>query len=797
MFRNYIKVSIRNLIKQKLYSVINIGGLAVGIACFIMILIFVRHEFSYDRFYKDSDRIYRVYQRQEGNVFLGSDYFAVTPVRLATVMMDELPEVTYATTIMQSYALLGFGEKNFWEQCVLADERFFDVFAYPFVSGDPASALKDPKSVVLTMSLAKKIFGDQEPLGETLKYQNGELYKVTGIIYDPPVTASIRFSSIVNIHALSKYVDEINRTTWRNNSFYTFFKLAQGASPAVLEQKFPALLKKYRDPEAYKDYPFRDHYFVQEISRLHLQSGINMDIGLKGNSVYVYLFSAIAFIVLLLACINYMNLAVARSVNRSREIGLRKVIGALRSQLVRQFLGESVFVAFLSLLLALALVYLLLPVFGRLIERPLGLNPFENKFLLPGLFALVAVVGLFSGSYPALFMSSMSPIQVLKGKADAKLSGLRIQRWLIVGQFAVSILLIISSLTIWRQLRFMQDKEPGYNKDNIVTVRIRDWSLRSKYETMRNEWLQDPDIIAVTASTALPTNITSSTIINDDPGGSREDDLAIYECGADYDFLNVFGIELAAGRNLSPDIASDSLTDYLINEAAAKALGWTPEEAIGKQFKEYGKDYTIIGVVRDFHMHSMHLPIQPLRIGWEKYWATYLSFKIRPGHIPESIAYMEKILRKYSPYPFEYEFLEDNYNQLYKSEMKLGEIFGFFTILSILIASMGLFGLAAFTAGQRTKEIGIRKVMGASVKNIVILLSRDFLGLITLSFIITIPIAWYLMNKWLQDFAYRIDMEWWMFGIAGLLVILVANLTISYQSIRAAMMNPVDSLRME
>lgn len=796
MYQNYFKITVRNLLKQKLYSLINIGGLAVGLTCFIIIMLYVQHEFSYDRFYKNANRIYRVYQRQAGNVFLGTDYFAVTPAQLASVLQEEFPEVIYATSIEQQSALLSVDDHHFWEQGLSADPHFFDVFAFPFVQGNPKMALKDPKSIILTKSLAIKIFGPNDPIGQSLKFQNGDSFTITGVINDPPSNSSFKFSFINNILSNQWYAEQLKRPTWNNNSFHTFFLLAEGASPQDLQKKFPALIKKYRDPEDYADYTFKDEYLVQELTAIHLQSGVNFDIGLKGNQGYVYLFSVVALIVLLLACVNYMNLAVARSIKRAREVGLRKVVGAIRSQLIGQFLGESVLIAFLSLLLAVALTHLLLPVFGRLMERPIELDFFANKLLLPGLLLLVILVGLFSGSYPAIIMSSLRPIQVLKGKIDGRLSGFTMQRWLIVGQYAVSIVLVISSVVIYTQIQYMQQKELGYDREHVITIQIKDYLLYQNYENLRDEWLQHPNIIASATSTHLPTNIGSSHIINDEPGGSKEDDLPIYECRVNYDFIDVFGIELVAGRNFSRQIKSDVKMGYLINETAAKALGWTPEEAVGKQVVD-DSIKTVIGVVKDFHMHSMHLPIQPLMLRLYTTYANYISLKVRPEKLPETIAFLEKTIKTRSAYPFEYQFLNEHFDQLYKSEMKLGEIFGFFTLISILIASLGLFGLAAFMSGQRTKEIGIRKVLGASVRSIMLLLTKDFLSLVAFAFLLSIPIGWYLMHEWLQDFAYRIDMEWWMFAAAGMLAFFIANITIGYQSLKASLMDPVDSLRSE
>ena len=797
MFRNYFKISIRSLYKQKLYAAINIGGLSVGLSCFILIFLFVQHELSYDKSYENADRIYRIiYQYQPGDIHLGSEYHASTPAPLASTLVQEFPEVTVATTVGTQAALLGLDDGD---QCLehglLADPHFFDIFNYIFTQGNAKIALDNPKTIVLTESLSNKIFGDKDPLGQTLIFQNGDFYgvreviqnenpyTVTGVINDPPENISFRFSFIASILSDFDYADEMKRSSWGSYSKHTFLLLSEGTDPLAIQEKLPAALDKYDEQDA--------KFIVQALSEIYLQSNIDDDLGLKGNPRYVYLFSAIALIVLLLACANYMNLAIARSANRAREVGLRKVVGAVRRQLILQFLVESVLITFMALLLALGLTYLLLPAFGSIIERSLELNFSENSLLLPGLFILVLVVGLISGSYPALYMSSLRPFLVLKGKVENRASGFNLQRFLIVVQYAVSIILVIGSIVIYRQLQFIQNKELGYDKDHVITVSSRDNSVSKKFDTIRDELLQDPQIIAVTKSGQLPTNIRGASTTNKE-GGNKEDKFVLYRSLVYYDFLKVFGIQLIAGRDFSRDVKSDMGEVCIINETAAKAFGWTPEEAIGKEF-----GFPVIGVVKDFHMHSMHAPIQPLRLILENRRGSYISLKVRPERLPETIALIEKTFKKHSPYPFEYSFLDDRFDTLYKSEMKLGEIFGFFTVLSILIASLGIFGMAAFSTGQRTKEIGIRKVMGASVRSIMLLLSKDFLILVVVAFFIALPFAWYAIYQWLQDFAYKINIEWWVFVLAGLLVLLIAYLAIGYQSIKAAFINPVDSLRSE
>jgi putative ABC transport system permease protein len=795
MFPNYFKIALRNLLKQRLYSTINIGGLAIGLACFILILLYVQHEFSYDQFHQNNDRIYRVYQQQAGNAFMGSDYFGVTPTQLATVMENEFPEVESATALYEQTSLISFEDHNFWEKGLWADHHFFKVFTFPLIKGNVKTALEDPKGIVITKSLATKLFGEREPMGQMVKWRNSELFIVTGVLSDPPDNSSFQFSYITNIRSNSWFNEQLDKPTWSNNAMHTFFILAEGASPKALEEKFPPILTKYRDPVGYSNYPFKDKYFVQPLDQLHLGFPMNADIGVKGNLKFIYIFLTVGMIVLLLACVNYMNLAIARSMKRAREVGMRKVIGAGRGQLIFQFLGESVFIALLSLFLAVGIVYLIIPSFNNLVERHIEFNLFENSSVLPSLLILVVVVGVFSGSYPAIFMASLKPIKVLKGKIDGKMMGFGLQKILTVVQYVASMVMVIGSIAIYRQIEFIRNMELGYEKDNIITIPVRDDVLIEKYDVLHNEWLQQPGIQSACLISHLPTNITSSHLINDEDGSGPEDDVSIYECRTTEDFLNVFGIELQAGKNFSK--LSGEKNEILINETAAKAMGWSLDEAIGKQILDNGKMNIIVGVIKDFHMHSMHMPIEPLMIRYATNWINHISIKVNPENLQETLVYLERSIGKISPYPFQYQMLEDNFNELYSSEEKLGEVFGLLTVLSILIASLGLFGLAAFTSEQRTKEIGIRKVLGASVRSVTLMLSKDFLSLVAIAFIIAVPIGLYLIQSWLQDFAYRVAIGWSIFGLAGLSAFVVANMAIGYQSLKAANTNPVNSLRSE
>lgn len=795
MLTNYLKIAVRSLTKQKGYAFLNIVGLAAGLAAFILILLFVQHELSYDSFYENSDRIYRMVKRHPGSYFHGLDSWATTPAQLPAALIDEFPEVTAATSIINHSALLSLGEQHHWENGLWADAHFFDVFSLPLLQGNPETALAEPSTIVLTESLARKIFGNRNPVGQTLLYEKDDPYIVTGVMPDLPENSSVKYAFITSIQSQSYYLQTLTENHW-SSSWHTFFKLAGGADDARLQARMPAFVERYV-PDAGDDPKTRVQYIVQALSEIHLHSKFNSELAFRGDIRHVYLFSAIGFMILLLACVNYTNLAVARSIKRAREVGMRKVVGAGRKQLIGQFLGESLLMAFLALMLALVLVHVLLPIFGNLVERPIAMDYAGNGLLIPGLLGLVMLVGLLSGSYPAFFMASVRPMHVLTGKMEGRASRFQLQRLLIVGQYAVSITLVACSFVVFEQMQYVQTKDLGYDREHVVTVRANDEALHENYPTIREEWLRNPGVIAVTASSALPTYFSASNGIRVWDGSSEGTPLEVYIAYADYDFLDVFGIELAAGRGFSREPATDTLGAALINETAARALGWTPQEAVGQHFTHNNGERTIVGVVKDFHTQSMHLPIAPMAIRLESAWMGYISAKVRPEALPETIAFLEQSVKQFSPYPFEYQFLDAHFDQLYKAELRMGETFGFFTILALLIASLGLFGLAAFAAEQRTKEIGIRKVLGADVRGLVALLSMDFLKLVGIAFVVGAPVAYFAMQRWLEDFAYRIELGPGVFMLAGGAALVIALLAVSYQSVRAALADPVRSLRYE
>ncbi len=786
MFKNYFKVTFRNLVRQKLYSTINIGGLSIGIVSFLLIFIYVQYEKSFDTFYPNTDEIYNIYQQQPGNHSLGTDFYAVTPAALASTLSEEYPEVKSATTIDSYATLIESAEDNYYESVVFGDERFFEVFKHKFLVGDPQAALSAPESVVLTESFAKRVFKDENPLGKEIKFWAGSAF-VTGIIANPPKNSSLQFSMILSLNASKYYRAERVKDEWTGNSYYTFLTLKDQADPKDFEAKMVGLLEKY-----WAHTGVANQYFVQPLSEYHLRANINEEIGIKGNASQLKLFSWIAILIIILASINYMNLAVARSINRAKEVGLRKAIGARKTQLVFQFLTESVFLSVFALLGALGITQLVLPIFGRLVERQMDLSLLYDLNLIPFLFIIVVILGIISGSYPALFMSSLRPVHVLKGRLGKQKSGGRLQKFLIVCQYSISIIMLICTLIAYQQMRFIQDKDLGISKEQIVAVRVRGSEMYKNIDVIKERFLNIANVNAVTSVSSIPTDIQSSTYLNVDRTGGN-----IYRLYADTYFTEVFEVELLAGRFLDASPPLEEEKNYVLNETAAKALGWTAQSAIGQEYINENDDRkNIIGVVADFHMHSMHMPIAPLIIG-KREQLRYISIKIGNGNLANTLEHLQQITEEYSNYPFDYQFMDEHFDQIYKEDIRQGQLLGFFTILAMIIAGLGLFGLAAFEAVQNQKEVGIRKVLGATINNIVWLFGKKFLMLVSIGFLIAVPLSWFFVDSWLENFAYRITPSWWTFAFGGLFAIFIAFFTISSQSIKAALVNPVESLKDE
>jgi putative ABC transport system permease protein len=776
MIFNYLKIAVRNLQKNTVYAIINVAGLTVGLSAFILIALWVQEELSYDRFHEKADRVYRVVENQ---YYSNSEVFpvAVTPAPLSADLKTNFPEVENTFRVQQARFLFDHGGKKIAEPGLMADPAIVDILSFPLVKGDAKTALSDFSSIVLAEKLAKKYFPGEEPLGKTLHINNDD-FKVTAVIADVPENSHLQFDFLVSFELIKKFgwnqLDD-----WDSNSYQTYVLLREHASPEDVNTKI-----RYEIKKNVKD--SRTELYLQPLTRIHLHSKFTADIGGHGDIQYVYIFSAVALFILVIACINFMNLSTARSVKRAREVGMRKVIGAYRMQLVGQFLAESILLSFIALTLAVVACQLLLPVFNEIAGKQLALSLRSSQIWM-FLIAISLVTGLIAGSYPALYLSSFKPVNVLKGTFKTGKGAVSFRQALVVIQFTLSIVLITGTILIYDQLSFIQDKRLGFEKENVISF----WGILSRYQSFKNELLTHPEIASITTTSGDLTYVGNSSNRHDWEGKDPDHQVLIHQLSIDYDFIKSFKIDLAAGRDFSRDIASDSGA-YILNEEAIRQMGL--ENPVGKRFNKG----TIIGVVKDFHFKSVRDKIEPLVmfIWLDQYAKVYI--RLAPDKVQQGLAVVEKAYAKFNPdKPFEYSFLDEDFDEQYRSEQRTGIIFNYFAFIAIFISCLGLFGLVMFATEQRTKEIGIRKVLGASLQNVILLISTDFIKLVLIANVIAIPLAWYSMNQWLDSFAYHVDLRWTTFLIASVSSILIAWLTMSYQSLKAASANPVESLRSE
>jgi predicted permease len=784
MFRNYVTVAFRNLWKNKAYSFLNIAGLAVGMACSILILFWVEDEKSYDTFHTDATDIYYIRENQTyegGKIFT----FGSTPGPLAEGLKQDFPEVVESVRLnWGSDVLFAYGDKRFREEGKYADPALFNVFSFPVLKGDVKSALNDIHSVVITRKLAEKYFGTEDPIGKVMRLDNKEDYKVTAVLEDLPQNSTLQFDFLLpfeNYLSENKWLKD-----WGNNGLQTFLKLRPGASAEALNQKIAGYIKKHNEDSNVE-------LLLQPLTEIRLYSEYKDGKNVGGRISYVRLFAVVALFILAIACINFMNLSTARSEKRSKEVGVRKVMGAVRGLLIRQFLGESLLMAVLALFLALVLVSVVMPFFNEIAGKELVLNWFDGRHWL--LFAAItAFTGILAGSYPALFLSAFNPVQVLKGTVKTGKAAVRFRQVLVVGQFFFSILLIIATIIVFQQINYLRNRPLGYDKENLMMVRMQG-NMPDSYENIKQNLLQIGGVGSVTKASQSMFEVNNNTGGVDWPGKPEGMSTLFGIVQADYDFTNTFGMQLKDGRDFSRDRGTDSLA-VLINEESARRMGM--KDPVGKMLELHDKSYTIIGVLKDFHYNSVYSPIEPLIIQLAPY-AHYMFIRIGKNvKLPATVSSVEGVLRKFNPaYPFEYRFLDDELEKSFKSEQQLGQLAAWFAGLAVLISCLGLFGLAMFTAEQRRKEIGVRKVLGASVSGVVMLLAKEFLKLVLVAFLIAVPVAWYVALEWLQSFAYRIDVTWWVFAITGSVAHFIGLLTVSFQSLRAALAKPVKSLRTE
>ncbi|MGC4035906.1 MAG: ABC transporter permease [Chitinophagaceae bacterium] len=810
MFKNYLKVALRNLWKNKAFSAINIIGLSAGLAVCLLIVLYVRDETSYDKYNLQSNNIYRL----DADIYFNNTQFtsAVAPAPLAPTLKKDYPQIVQYTRL-RSFGdiLIKKDNQNIQNHnAVFADSTFFQVFSIPMISGNPLTALNEPNSIVIDATTAKKYFNSTDVLGKTLYVDNSVNCKITGVIKDIPPQSHFHFSFIRPMH--DTYHDD--QGDWLSNNYASFVMVQPGVTKEALQSKVDATINNYLVKQVEQvlhanasDMTKGGNHFlypVMPLTDIHLHSNKSYEFEANGNVSYVYIFSVIAIFILLIACVNFMNLSTARSANRAKEVGIRKVAGSLRSDLITQFLTESVLVSFFSLVLAIGIAALLVPLFNQLAGKQMSVLTLFSSWLLPVLLALIIVVGCIAGSYPAFYLSSFQPVQVLKGGIAKGFKSSWLRSGLVVFQFFISITLIIGTIVIYNQLTYIRNREIGYNRDQVLVIN-NTYVLDKKTKLFKDEMLKISGVQSAAVAGSLPTE----TAYNQqgwfkDATLDAKRIVIMTDFYGDQNYIPTLGMQMVAGRNFSKEFLTDS-SAVIINETAAKLLGFkNPLTETLYRPSGYAANggftsaaFHIVGVVKDFNFNTMHDKVGPLII---ELGDTYgrVAMRVTTKNISALISQVEKTWNNMAPgQPFSYTFLDADFNKLYDAEQRTGKLFISFAVFAIFIACLGLFGLVTYAAEQRFKEIGIRKVLGASVGEIVTMISKDFVKLVLIAFVIAFPIAWWMMNKWLQSFAYRINISWWVFALAGLLITVIALITVSFQAIKAGLMNPVKSLRTE
>ncbi len=799
MIKNYLIVALRNLRRHKVYSFINISGLAIGIASFLLIMLWVMDELSYDQFHANADFLYRIEQDQN---YSGSIYHVnVTPYPMAEGVKAEIPEIKYATPYPHAGTLLlRYKDKSFFERSVRAvTPDFLKMFSYQFIYGDQTTALDKPSSMIITEELAQKYFGEINPIGQVISINNQFDFTITGVLENIPENSVVRFDVLVPFEFLKDLGRTIDQWGW--NSIVTFVQLHESVDIKAVNEKITDL--RYRrtldlvkdDPERLKRFQEDDPtpFMLRALPDIHLHSyfGYNKSMG---YILYVYIFSIIAVFIILLASINFMNLATARSVNRAREVGMRKVVGAKKENLVLQFYGESILMAFIGLVCALIIVALLLPAFGTLADKSFEMNLLWDWQFIIGMIVLTLVTGIISGSYPAMFLSSFQPIRILRGKISNSDKAALFRKVLVVFQFTISLILIVSTVMVYNQLQFMKEKDLGFDQEHLIYIPLRG-DTNTYYDILKNELLLDKKIVNVTGTHHYPAHIGSNSSGVKWDGKDPDLKVLVSMARVGFDYVETMKIEMVEGRSFSREFSTDTASAFLINEEMARIMGGG--SVVEKRF-DFDRDGFIIGVMRDYHFQSVDEHIEPLAIRCSLRDINYLLIRLSAGNITAAIDFVEATWKRIVPnYPFDYRFLDEDLNDQYAVGDRVSNLLKYFAVLAVVIACLGLFGLASFTAEQRTKEMGIRKVLGASIGGLVLLMSRDFAKWVLLANLIAWPISWYVMDQWLNDFAYRITIGWQTFVFAAIVTLIIALLTVLYQSIRAATANPVDSIKYE
>jgi putative ABC transport system permease protein len=807
MFKNYLKTAFRNLSRHKGFSFINIAGLTLGLTACILIGLFVWDENQYDQFLPDADQVYRVYNHYTNNE--GSEDRAVAPPMFATTLQQDFPEVEQTARVFmqpENKTLFEANNKKIYEQKgFYVDSTYFDVFPLTFRYGTPVKALDDPSSIVISENMANVFFGNTDPVGKQLLMDKAP-FTVKGVFVKNP-KFHMQFDYLVPLSAAQIPKDRMQ--SWQWQQFYNYVKLKKGTNVGLLQAKFQAEVNKKSAPFM-KEMQSSNKPMFQPLKKIYLYSAnFKFDLAQRGNITYVRALTIIAIFILLIACFNFINLATAKSLQRAKEVGVRKTIGADRKQLIFQFMGETVFLTFISILISIALTMILLPWLNNFTGKNISFALFANPVVLLLFVLLTLIVGLLAGFYPALVLSNFKPLKVLKGAvtndAAGKVPWLR--HGLVVVQFTLSVLLIISAVVVFRQVNYLHNKDLGFTKDQIMFFPMRGDNMFKNDEAFKNDLLQLPGVSSVSIGYGFPGDaVAGDEIIV--PKNGQEVKQSATQLMVDYDYIKTLGLQLVAGRDFSRSMSTDKDHAWIINETAVKQLGFgTPQNALGKKLSWHVwnnknpdslKTGQVIGVVKDFNYKSLYDKVETtvLQIFPDAAWK--VAVKMKAAGMGTTINEVKNTWNKFTPeYPIEYKFLDENFEQMYQSEDKLKSLLWVFTAIAIFVGCLGLFGLAAYTAERRKKEVGIRKVLGASTKGVIMLLSKDFIKLVLISLLIASPVAWYFMNKWLQDFAYRIHISWWIFILAGAFTILIALITVSFQAIKAALANPVKSLRSE
>ncbi|MES2107397.1 MAG: ABC transporter permease [Bacteroidota bacterium] len=793
MIRNYIKIAFRNLWRHKSFSLINIIGLAVGLSAFMLIAIYVSFELSYDKFHDKADQVYRL----NADIRSANDVMKLSSssAPMGPALKADFPEVLDYTRIFATGGLVSVGNQMYQEnRMYFADPSFFDVFSFPLLKGDAKTALKEPNTVVLTETIARKYFGTADPMGKTLITFGKTPVKVTGVAKDAPANTQFKFDILYSVISIEKLNANILQN-WGDFDNFTFLLLRKGTAPAKLQARFPSFLEKHIS-EANRKSGQNYALFLMPIKDAYMDPRGGLEQGSMSN---VYIFSIVALFILLIAAINFINLTTARATERAKEVGVRKVIGAARSQLTVQFLGESIIICLVSFIAAAVLVNTVLPMFNQLAGKTLGHSIFEGGNLAI-LFAISLLIGLAAGAYPALALSAFKPVVVLKGKFSTSSKGTLLRKGLVVFQFAISIVLIVGTIVVYNQLTYMRSQSLGFDKNQMVNIDFGgDDNVLKSYISIKNEFKSIPNVQSITLASSIPGagSANAHSEMENRQGAMQPLNINMYN--VDYDYIKVFGMKIVAGRAFSTDFPTDSTKSIVINEATVKLLGYkSPNDAIGKKFSQWGREGQIVGVVKDFHYRSLQTDVEPLNMRVNPSNGGSFTLKISGNNVPATLKAIEDKWKVLIPQrPFSYYFVDQNFNKQYASEERFGQLFMYFAVLAIFISCLGLLGLASYSTLQRTREIGIRKVLGASIPGIVNMLSREFLLLVFIAALIAFPVSWYGMNSWLKGFAYRQNISWLVFAAAGMLAFMIAILTVSFQAIKASLANPVKSLRSE